>query len=217
MTKNTRVISDGPSKTVMFHGYVLTCIIGVRWNLSPTGGMNNTEITQVTKDYLSHVVGNDEWEKQRILSYIKDASPVVLKKRTRKAFPSLFHKIKRKPLKAPDEIPEDELVFDIDKINKLKNKIQKIKEEMSDMNNETEMTQVETIEEVNTTNVTNNTSATSNEVEVSKIQSLTLDNFKAVMGRRFRITREQRDRIEAGSLTREGALEEYKNSLTNNR
>lgn len=38
---------------------------------------------------------------------------------------------------------------------------------------------------------------------------ITLDNFTERTGMRFRISREQRDRIHAGELTREGAFQEF--------
>ena len=40
-------------------------------------------------------------------------------------------------------------------------------------------------------------------------EELTLDNFTERTGRRFRVSREQNARIKAGSLTRQGAFEEF--------
>lgn len=208
MSKNPRVISAGPSKSVMFHGYILSCIIGVKWNLSPTGGMNNPKITQVARDYLSHAVGDNEWEKQKILSYIKDTSSVILRKQTKKAFPSLFNKVRRKALTIPEELKDKNPTFDIDKINNLKNRVNKIKMEMNHMSNETETIQNEVI--------TQNDTETTNPTSSNNVESLTLENFMRITGRKFRVTKEQKQRINDGLLTREGALEEYKNSMTNN-
>ena len=41
------------------------------------------------------------------------------------------------------------------------------------------------------------------------MQDLTLDNFTERTGFRFRISREQKSRIDVGSLTREGAFQEF--------
>jgi len=39
--------------------------------------------------------------------------------------------------------------------------------------------------------------------------NLTLENYTQVTGRRFRVSRDQKARIEAGTLTREGAFQEF--------
>jgi hypothetical protein len=45
------------------------------------------------------------------------------------------------------------------------------------------------------------------------VDQLTLDNFRSITGRRFRVTTEQQGKIKAGTLTREQAFAEFLKTL----
>ena len=49
------------------------------------------------------------------------------------------------------------------------------------------------------------------------VEALNLDNFRQVTGKRFRMTKEQMERVKRGELTREQALNEFKATLSRNR
>ena len=178
----------------IFHGYVLAYYIGAKWSIST--GMVDTEIKSVIKSYLDYVYDNDEWSKKNVLDLIKDSKRSEIKQIARLELPNLFVNKKPKPLYLPEEINTK---FDLNFINSLKTKINSMKE--NDMNSP------ENIVEVSTTTLPPNVD----------VEALNLDNFRQVTGKRFRMTKEQMERVKRGELTREQALNEFKATLSRNR
>lgn len=191
----------------IFHGFILGYYIGARWNLSPTGCLGNPKMTDVAKEYLTFVYGDDEWAKRQVVEVIRNKSRKAIRDEMRHAFPSLWHKKRQKPLQLPKELEEEEVKFDIEFINRLKEIVTEIKKEYI-MESEQAIMSEEAA--VNTPKVRSTTVVIPESVNVNE---LTLDNFRAITGKRFRMTKEQFARSKAGQLTREQAFEELKATL----
>lgn len=191
----------------VFYGFILGYYIGIKWNLAPNGGMGNPKLLELTRAYLTYVCGNDEWAKRQVLDVIRDKSRNEMRDAAVAEFPSLFPKGRQRPLQIPDELKGQEIKFDLDFIQRMKDRVDEIKQEIA-MSEETN-------EVVSSTPVAPKRTTTVVIPEGVDVNSLTLDNFQQLTGKRFRMTKEQSLRAEAGTLTRAQALEEFKKELAN--
>lgn len=213
MARRARHLAGGAlvKPVAVFYGYVLGYVIGVRWNLSPTGGMGNPKMGLVVRKYLDHTCGADQWARLPILDVIRDRGRNAIRELAEDEFPSLFGvKGRQRPLQIPDELKGQDIKFDLDLITQLKDEVASIKKEIA---MSTESTNEVTEEGVDTAPSTQKKATTIVVPPGVDVNSLTLDNFRQLTGKRFRMTKEQRAREQAGQLTREQALEEFKTNV----
>jgi hypothetical protein len=227
MNKNYQSFIHCPhiTKEGIFHGYVLGYIIGIRWTLAPTGGMGNPKLYDVVKRYLTFACGDQEWFKRQVLDVIRDNTRSDIRKGVKQVLPGLFFERRQRPLQVPPELEDSNIAFDIDFINQLRDEVSLIKQEYTAMNTEeTAVDNVTTTDEViPATPVvkmpvpardSNAARAESFELPTGiQISELTLDNFREKTGKRFRMTKDQRERNKAKLMTREEAFEEFKVAL----
>lgn len=198
-----------------FHAYILGCIINAQWNLAI---VKDPVRTNIIRRYLTFVHGNDEWAKKDILDAISNKTRKTIKQDTRYVFPSLFVKRKAYPLYVPKELTTD-VIFDLEFVTKLQTEIKIIKlqeqaQEKAMDNNEDVAVQPEVTVNTNIVSVeSDNPDVPSVQLvlpEGKTVEDLTLENFRAMTGRRFRMTKNQKL---VRKLTREQAFEEFKTSL----
>jgi len=196
------------SDWAQFHAYVLGSVIGIRWGKhSPTSGMGNPDLYAIVREYLVFAAGEDEWRKKDVLDAMRDKSSSGIKSDARRAFPSLFpRRRKARPFGLPDELVEQEVSFDLKRIEDWKGRVKQIKQEF--IMNENAVEQEAVVEAtVETTN--SNSRVTVNffvPANVS-VDDLTLENYRELTGKRFRMTKDQRV---VRDLTREQAFAESK-------
>lgn len=190
----------------VFYGFILGYCIGIKWNLAPNGGMGNPRLLELTRAYLTYVCGDDEWSKRQVLDVIRDKTRNQMRDVAVDEFPSLFPKGRQRPLQIPDELKGQEVKFDLDFIQKMKDSVESIKQEIA-------MSEETTNEVAGAPSTTPRRTTTIVVPEGVDVNSLTLDNFQQITGKRFRMTKEQSVRAEAGTLTRAQALEEFKKEL----
>tara|TARA_R110000824_G_scaffold378310_1_gene569838 strand:- start:2952 stop:3620 length:669 start_codon:yes stop_codon:yes gene_type:complete len=198
------------SDWAQFHAYVLGSVIGIRWGKhTPTSGMGNPNLYAIVREYLMFAAGEDEWSKKDILDAMRDKSGSGIKSDARRAFPSLFpRKRKARPLALPDELVEEDVNFDPKQIEGWKSRVRQIKQEF--IMNENAVEQEAAVEAmVEATNSNSNSRVTVNffvPTNVS-VDDLTLENYRELTGKRFRMTKDQRV---VRDLTREQAFAESK-------
>lgn len=204
-----RVVEPHIKPPAVFYGYVLGYYLNIRWTLAPTGGMGNPELYNLVRKYLIYTCGENEWVKRQVLDVIRDRGRNAIRDVAESEFPSLFSKGGRqRPLQIPEELKGQEIKFDLDFVNKLKDEVAIIKKEIA-MSTEGQ-TDNEMEEGVDAESNAPKKSTTIVVPEGVDVNSLTIDNFRQLTGKRFRMTKEQRAREQAGQLTREQALEEFK-------
>lgn len=164
----------------LFHAYVLRCYLNVRWDLTT---MFDGEIEDTVRLYLSNTI-NNEYDKGKVLNIINGSTRKNIREKARFAFPDMFNIPETYPISVPkrlkDKFGEDYVNF----VQQLKNS-----------RKETEMSEV-------------TQEAVQSQVNVD-LDSLTVENFQQVLGRRFRVTKEQKER----GISRELALEEWKRAI----
>lgn len=196
-----------------FHAYVLCGVIGIRWGKhAPTYANSNPKLNNILREYLTYACGEDEWTKGRILEAMRYKTGPKMKEDARKAFPSLFPRNRKaRPLGVPEELNDIENVFfDSKRIERWRNRVKRIKKEISDMN-ENAVAQEATTSQ---SSVDGGTDGGSNRVTVNFFipenvdpQTLTLQNYREVTGKRFRMTKDQ---AKVRGLSREDAFVESK-------
>jgi len=193
-----------------FHAYVLGSVIGVRWGkINPTSGMGNTEIYGIVREYLELAVGEDkqEWDKIKVLDAMRYKTAAAIKNAARRAFPSLFPRRKRaRPLAVPTELEDENVFFDPKRIETWRERIKQIKQEQT--MNEDAILQDDVSPTVSSTESTGSNRVTVNFYipEGMNPENLTVDNYREVTGKRYRMTKDQKGR----GLTRELAFAESK-------
>jgi len=212
MARPRRKHGEAPiSLWAQFHAYVLGSVIGIRWGkISPTTGMGNTELYKIVKDYLALAVGEDgdEWKKMGVLNAMRYKSASAIKKETRWMFPSLFPRNRKaRPFGVPDELQEQEVFFDPKRIESWKERVKEIKQEFT-VNEDTILddgaeTTTSTASDASNSRVTVNFFIP----EGMTPDNLTLENYREVTGKRFRMTKDQ---SKVRGLTREQAFAESK-------
>ena len=199
----------------LFYGFILSCHINIRWQLGNNGGMSNPKLFNIVREYLDFVCV-DEWSKRPILDVARESKTDV-RKRAKQLFPSLFHKVRQKPLQIPEELVSQNIPFDIDFFNNLRDRTTSIKREVNTMNtndNPPFVADNTTTTPVSTTNTeaTNNfipTENSSNAYVINGIEINSPDAYRQATGKRFRMTKEQMSRVNAGTLTRAEAFNEF--------
>jgi len=201
----------GTKPWAQFHAYVLGSVIGIRWGKhTPTSGMGNPDLYGIVKEYLTFAAGSDEWSKKGILDAMRDKSGLAIKGDARRAFSSLFPRNRKaKPLAVPDELVNVEVNFDLQLIEGWKERVKAIKKEF--LMNENALAQEAATEDGNTVDSTgtSNSRVTVNFFipQGANPADLTLENYREVTGKRFRMTKDQ---AKVRSLTREQAFAESK-------
>ena len=199
------------SDWAQFHAYVLGSVIGVRWGKhTPTSGMGNPRVYAIVREYLTYAAGDDEWKKKGVLDAMRDKSGLAIKNDTRYAFRSLFPRNRKaRSLAVPEELNDQEVSFDLQRIESWKERVKEIKQEYIVNENATAQ---ETTEE--TTNRGDATSGSNSRVTVNFFipagvnpGDLTLENYRELTGKRFRMTKDQ---AKVRNLTREQAFAESK-------
>lgn len=206
----TKHLATTVTPVAQFHAYVLGSVIGIRWGkIAPNTGMGNEDLYGIVKEYLTYAYGEDEWKKLGILDAMRYKSASAIKDDARYAFPSLFPRHRKaRPLGIPDEISDEEVSFDPSKIEEWKERAREIKKEIAMSENATE--QEATVEGTSTTTAS---SAPNSRVTVNfyipegvNPEDLTLENYREVTGKRYRMTKDQVER----KLSRESAFAESK-------
>ena len=199
----------------LFYGFILSCHINIRWQLGNNGGIGNPKLSDIVREYLDFVCV-DEWSKRPILDVARESKTDV-RKRAKQLFPSLFHKVRQKALQVPEELVSQNIPFDIDFFNNLRDRTTSIKREVTTMNtndNPPFVADNTTTTPVSTTNTeaTNNfipTENSSNAYVINGIEINSPDAYRQATGKRFRMTKEQMSRVNAGTLTRAEAFNEF--------
>ena len=159
--------------------------------------MGNKDLELIVREYLTYVAGDNEFVKRSILDAMRDKSISAIKDDARHTFPSLFPRNRKaKPLDIPEEIQDEDVKYNPELIEELKDRARMVKKELS----------------MNENVVSESAEVSSNErVTVNfyippgmDVDNLTLDNYRSVTGKRYRMTKEQKAR----NLTREQAFEE---------
>jgi hypothetical protein len=173
--------------------------MGVRWGKhAPTYANSNDELKSILREYLAYACGDDEWTKGRILEAMRCKTGTAIKAAARKAFPSMFPRNKRaRPLGVPDELSNEEVSFDTARIETWRRRVRAIKKEISMNENATtqETTEVSRppIDRRPPTDQGGSSRVTVNFFIPEGVDpnSLTLDNYREVTGKRFRMTKDQ--------------------------
>ncbi len=185
-----------PSKDVEFYAYILGGFLNVQWHLDT---MLQPVLRQVVKDFLFHLYGTEEFKKLGVLNAIRDKSRNQIKEVAKHKLPSLFTVRAAWPLALPKEAPNAK--FDIEFIYRLKHTVDELKEKETAMEEQQKNPESQT-----------QTSPKAPRFHLPAgvtAEQLTTENFRALTGRRFRVTTEQQNRITAGTLTRDAAFAEF--------
>jgi hypothetical protein len=171
-------------------------------------------------EYLTYACGDDGWTKGRILEAMRCKTGTAIKADIRKIFPSLFPRNKRaRPLGVPDELSNEEVNFDLARIEKWQRRVRAIKKEIIMNENATaqETTEVARppidrrppVDRSGSAVGGSNSRVTVNFFIPEGVNptDLTLENYREVTNKRFRMTKDQK---EVRSLTREVAFAESK-------
>ena len=226
MGKNTTIDGAYITDKAIFYSFVLVYFVGVRWSISATvNPYTNDKVRRLTRDYLDFVCGDDEWLKRQVIDASKDQSRASIRAIIRRKFRSLFHTKRMKSLQVPDELEGQDVTFSQEYFDMLRQELSMIKREINMANEETE---VEVNEEVVTqppqvsventarqsdSQPTNSADEAAAPVTVNffipsgvDASELTLDNYRELTGKRFRMTKEQKTR----GVNRTEAFEESK-------
>lgn len=184
----------------IFHAYVLGNVIGIRWGkITSTSGMGNNDLGEIVREYLTYAAGDDEWKKRCILDAMRDKTSSNLKDYARHTFPSLFpHHKRARSLAIPEELKNEEVNFDLKSITTWQERARKIKQEITMNENALKEASDHDTDNANHTVVNFHVPTGVNPVE------LTLENYRMVTGKRYRMTKDQKER----GLSREAAFDE---------
>lgn len=207
--KNTSLDAAYITQKAIFYGYVMVSVIGCRWNIrTSVSSMNNPDLNEVVREYLMHTCGTDEWLKRQVLDTARDQTQRSLRPIVKHEFPSMFNKLRLKPLQVPEELKEEDVVFDLEFVNQLKDRVTSIKREIT-------MNEVENalVEDAASGSSSPAVEQTSSEVVVVNFfipqgvdaTELTLDNYRELTGKRYRMTKDQKD---VRGLSRAAAFDE---------
>lgn len=205
----TRNLTGAITPWAQFHAYVLGSVIGIRWGkIDSKSGMGNDQLYGIVREYLTYATGDNEWKKLGILNAMRYKSAAAIKDDARSAFPSIFPRHRKaRPLGVPDEV-EEEVNFDPDKIEAWKERVREIKKEVAMSENA-----LETTEDTGTTNTNASGGRSNTRVTVNfhipegvNPEELTLENYREVTQKRYRMTKDQKER----GLSREDAFAESK-------
>lgn len=197
-----------------FHAYVLCSVIGIRWGKYAPGYANaNKELDDILVEYLKYACEDDPWTQGRILEAMRFKTATAMKADARIAFPSIFPRNRKaRRLRVPDELSDIEQVsFDPARIAQWQTRVRAIKKEIA-MN---ENAVVQEVTEASRPPIDSSVKTTSNErVTVNffiptgaSASSLTLENYRELTGKRFRMTKDQ---SKVRGLNREEAFAESK-------
>ncbi|MEE8113317.1 MAG: hypothetical protein V3T23_03075 [Nitrososphaerales archaeon] len=190
-----------------FHAYVLGFIIGIRWGkFTSTSGMGHDGMYKIVREYLVYAT-DDEWKKKGILDAMRFKSGPSIKDDTRRVFRSLFPR-NRKALTfgVPIELTDENVSFDQQRIESWKERVQEIKKEVTMSENATQEAAEE--QDSGTDNAGNNRVTVNFLIPPgTNPADLTMDNYREVTGKRFRMTKDQ---AKVRGLSREQAFDESK-------
>jgi len=181
-------------KEVQFYAYIIGGVLNIRWNVNT---MQNKEICDVIRDYLNSL-DLDKMTFSHILEEIKDKSRNQIKQETKRILPSLFVGRTAWPTLLPKETPT--VKVNLEFIHQLKERIAQSQKEEPIM---------ESQNQVNNDTTLNEKAPRFHLPAGVNPDQLTPDNFRSLVGRRFRVTTEQQNRIKAGTLTRDQAFVEF--------
>lgn len=181
------------TREVAFYSYLIGGIMDIQWNVET---MQNQTLFSIVKEFLNHLYGKDEWKKIHVLDAIRYKTRTEIRQETKRLLPSLFIGKAAWPCALPKETPDAK--FDIELVYSLKNKVEELRkgDVMQEQNDSGEA-------------VTGAKAPRFHLPAGITPDQLTLDNFRTLTGRRFRITTEQKNRVDAGTLTREAAFVEF--------
>jgi hypothetical protein len=186
-------------------------VIGIRWGKrAPTYANGNDKLSKILREYLTYACGDDEWTKGRVLEAMRLKTGTAVKADARQKFPSLFPRNRKaRPLGVPDELKDQDINFDIACIEQWKQQVKAIKKEIIMNENATASAEVDTEVASTDTETKSNSRVTVNFFipEGVSPQELTLENYRELTGKRFRMNKDQ---AQVRSLTREVAFEESK-------
>lgn len=206
------ILEDLSNKSIKpkawFHAYVLCGFIGIRWGKFGPGFANsNVKLRKILTQYLVDACGDDEWTKGRVLEAMRYKTSIKMKRIMRHILPSLYSGKRLRPLAIPEELKDEITVLNVDQIIKWRDEVRQIKKEIAMSENAV------------ADQPTDNTSSANNRVTVNffipsgtDAESLTLDNYREVTGKRFRMTKDQKSR----GLSREDAFAESRTLAMNN-
>ena len=206
-----------------FHAYVACSVIGLRWGKhTPTSANQNSELNKILREYLTFACGDDEWAKRAILDAMRGKTGTSLKRIAKKNWRSLFPRNRKaRPLAVPTELSErgEEPKFDLARIEQWRDRVRTIKKEIS-MNEEATAAAEAASQEVDVTSrppidrrpptdKSNSSRVTVNFFLPPGVNpdDLTLENYREVTGKRFRMTKDQ---AQVRGLSREDAFAESK-------
>jgi len=206
---NTSLEAAYITPRAIFYGYIMVSVIGIRWNIkSKVNAMLNDGLNNIVREYLVHTCQDDEWLKRQVLDVARDSTPSNLREIIRHELPTMFKKRRLKPLHVPDELEGEEVVFIPEFIYQLKDRVTSIKREIA--MNEAENALAE--DAVEGEDRTPNVQASVEPVVVNffipqgvDAGELTLENYRELTGKRFRMTKDQKD---VRGLSRAAAFDE---------
>lgn len=209
MRGNTSLEAAYITQKAIFYGYVMVSIIGIRWNIkAKVNAMRNDNLNQIVREYLNHTCKDDDWLKRQVLDVARDSTPNNLRNIIRHELPTMFKKRRLKPLHVPEELQGEDMIFDLEFINQLKERVTSIKRELA-MNEVENAIAEDVVEGENRPSI----DQSSNEAVVVNFfipqgvdaTELTLENYRELTGKRYRMTKDQKD---VRSLSRAAAFEE---------
>lgn len=200
-----------------FHAYVAGSVIGLRWGKhTPTSANQHPGLNSILREYLTFTCGDNEWDKHRILEALRGKTGTALKRVAKRKWRSLFPRNKKaRPLAIPTELLEqgEEPNFDLARIEKWRDRVRTIKKEIS-MNEEATAAAETAAQETNVDASPSTDKGGSSRVTVNFFipagvnpDDLTLENYREVTGKRFRMTKDQ---AQVRGLSREAAFAESK-------
>ena len=212
MVRLSQLPTPSITLTAWFHAYVLCGVIGIRWGKRGSYYANsNQSLYDILVEYLTYACKDDEWTKGRVLEAMRYQTMTSMKKSVRSHFPSLFPKNKRaRSLEVPVELEDKNINFDHDLLEKWKQRVKAIKQEIA--MNENAVAQEEAAEDIKPVKGEVSASNDNSSVKVNFFipegvdpVTLTVDNYRQVTTKRFRMTKDQ---FAVRGLNREEAFAE---------
>jgi len=201
------------TRETQFHAYILCSIIGVRYGrVMPSSATAHPVLGPILREYLSFAFPDkSDGRIRRVLDVMRHKSGAAVKKETRTAFPSLFPRNRKAlSLRVPEELKDIDVNFDLAFIEALRSQVKAYKKEIA-MNEETEVLgdepQAEVVPAAEAAKPTKSATKVNFYVPAGlDASTLTLDNYRELTKKRYRMTKDQAAR----KLTREAAFEESK-------
>jgi len=192
-----------------FHAYVMCGVIGLSRGKTSASTYYHRGMNEVLREYLVYACGDDEWTKGRILEAMRFKTQTAIKVDARHAFPSLFPRNRKaRPLDVPEELKDETVNFDIERVKQWRDRVKAIKKEII-MNENAIAQEAEVADQSSATEGGSNSRVTVNFFIPEGVfpANLTLDNYRELTGKRFRMTKDQ---AVVRSLTRADAFVESK-------